>query len=118
MQHQGSEGCGLLPIPGYVCIPLRTLSTLSPRCQLLSSRCGTGQRQQAVCDVPLMYRRAPVADPGLSVRGGRIKQIQKGVGAGGGVAPYRSSSGVWGSAVSSPIGVWGEAPEAFQVSYH
>ena len=23
--------------------------------------------------------------------------------------------GVWGSAVSSPIGVWGEAPEALQV---
>ena len=40
----------------------------------------------------------PVADPGLSVRGGRIKQtVQKGVGAGGGVAPSRPSQGVWGS---------------------
>ena len=33
--------------------------------------------------------------------------------AGGGVQPLASKRGVWGSAVSSPIGAWGGAPEAF-----
>ena len=57
--------------------------------------------QELVPWLPLPYA---VADPGLSVRGGRIKQtIQNGVGAGGDVAPSRPSQGVWGSAVNSPM---------------
>ena len=36
------------------------------------------------------------------------------VGAGGGTPP---APGVWGSAVSSHIGMWGGAPEALQLYY-
>ena len=43
------------------------------------------------------------ADPGFWERGGY----------GRGRAPSRDSKGVWGSADSSPSGVWGEAPAAF-----
>ena len=41
------------------------------------------------------------------------------VGARGGYPGYpsRPSYGVWGSAVSSPIGVWCGAPEALQLYY-
>ena len=44
-----------------------------------------------------------------------------GCGGGGcwrGLHPLPLSKGVWGSAVSSPIGVWGGAPEALQVVHY
>ena len=31
--------------------------------------------------------------------------------------PPAPARGIWGSAVSSPIGVWGEAPEAFEFRF-
>ena len=53
------------------------------------------------------------ADPGFWERGGLIKLFRTGGGYGRGRAPSRDSKGVWGSADSSPSGVWGEAPAAF-----
>ena len=40
-----------------------------------------------------------------------------GVGAGGGCAPSRPARGYGGSAASSPIGVWGGAPEALALLF-
>ena len=53
------------------------------------------------------------ADPGFWERGGPINIFTTGGGYGRGRAPSRDSKGVWGSADSSPSGVWGEAPAAF-----
>ena len=55
----------------------------------------------------------PGADPGFWERGGLINIFTTGGGYGRGSAPSRDSKGVWGSADSSPSGVWGEAPAAF-----
>ena len=53
------------------------------------------------------------ADPGLWERGGPINIFTTGGGNGRGRAPSRDCKGVWGSADSSPSGVWGGAPAAF-----
>ena len=45
--------------------------------------------------------------------GGLIIYSQLGGGYGRRRAPYRDSKGVWGSADSSPSGVWGESTAAF-----
>ena len=47
-------------------------------------------------------------------KGGSAKYIHNlGEGTGGGVPPPVTARGFWGSADSSPSGVWGEAPAAF-----
>ena len=46
------------------------------------------------------------ADPGFWERGGPINIFTSGGGYGRGRAPSRDSKGVWGSADSSPSGVW------------
>ena len=53
------------------------------------------------------------ADPGFWERGGLINIFTTGGGYGRGISPSCDSKGVWGSADSSPSGVWGEAPAAF-----
>ena len=53
------------------------------------------------------------ADLGLWKRGGLINIFTTGGGYGRGRAPSRDSKRVWGSADSSPSGVWGFAPAAF-----
>ena len=53
------------------------------------------------------------ADLGLWKRGGLINIFTTGGGYGRGRAPSRDSKRAWGSADSSPSGVWGEAPAAF-----
>ena len=50
------------------------------------------------------------ADPGFWERGGLINIFKTG---GGGAPPPVTERGFWGSADSSPSGVWGEAPAAF-----
>ena len=59
------------------------------------------------------HQGKPGADPGFWERRGLINIFTTGGGYGGGRAPSRDSKGVWGSADSSPSGVWGEAPAAF-----
>ena len=53
------------------------------------------------------------ADLGFWKRGGVINIFTTGGGYGRGRAPSRDSKRVWGSADSSPSGVWGEALAAF-----
>ena len=53
------------------------------------------------------------ADPGFWERGGLINIFTAGEGTGGGVPPPVTARGFWGSADSSPSGVWGEAPATF-----
>ena len=52
-------------------------------------------------------------DQGFGKGGDTIKIFTTGGGYARGRAPSRDSKGVWGSANSSPSGVWGEAPAAF-----
>ena len=53
------------------------------------------------------------ADPGFWERGGLINIFTTGGEYGRGSAPSRDSKGVWGSADSSPSGVWGDTPASF-----
>ena len=60
-----------------------------------------------------MHLFHPGADPGFWERGGLINIFTAGEGTGGGVPPPVTARGFWGSADSSPSGVWGEAPATF-----
>ena len=62
-----------------------------------------------LCDNACIYAGA---DPGFWERGGLINIFTTGGGYGRGISPSCDSKGVWGSADSSPSGVWGEAPAA------
>ena len=52
-------------------------------------------------------------DPGFRERGGSDKYMHNWERVREGAYPSRDSMRVWGSADSSPCGVWGEAPAAF-----
>ena len=59
------------------------------------------------------YSSSAGADAGFCERGGSDKYIHNWGRVREGAYPSRDSKRVWGSADSSPSGVWGEAPAAF-----